>query len=182
MHSLRFEPESPRWHVRILLVRPPTTTGTTRLANTSTASMTQLLFLFGELKPEYSSNNRLLATDLYRLVIFMKEEINLKNLQMTIGFQLVGMFVIQFLSLHVLISIISRLKCQVLWYRVVSLYYLQVCCAVPKLCFCCSTLLIILSQIYSNKCVEPNLNMQPYQCPTLPKEMLDEMPMKYKSK
>ncbi|KAG1125536.1 hypothetical protein G6F42_008622 [Rhizopus arrhizus] len=89
MHSLRFEPESPRWHVRILPVRP-TTTGTTRLTNTSTASMTQLLFLFGELKPEHSSNNKLLVTDLYRLAILMKEEIDLKNLQMAIGFQVVG--------------------------------------------------------------------------------------------
>lgn len=126
MHSLRFEPESPRWHVRILPVRP-TTTGTTRLTNTSTASMTQLLFLFGELKPEHSSNNKLLVTDLYRLAILMKEEIDLKNLQMAIGFQVVGMFVIQILSLHVLICIISRLKCQALWYRAVSLWYLQVC-------------------------------------------------------
>ncbi|KAL9550598.1 hypothetical protein PS6_005458 [Mucor atramentarius] len=77
MHSLRFELESPRWHVRILPVRP-TTTGTT--------GMTQPLFLFGELKSEHSSNNKLLVTDLYRLAISMKEEIDIKNLQMAIGF------------------------------------------------------------------------------------------------
>lgn len=49
--------------------------------------------VFGELKTSaYSSNTKLLITDLYRLAIFMKNEIDEKNLRLTIGFQVVGKF------------------------------------------------------------------------------------------
>ncbi|KAL7324901.1 hypothetical protein PS15p_210031 [Mucor circinelloides] len=126
--------------------------------------MTQPLFLFGELKSEHSSNNKLLVTDLYRLAISMKEEIDIKNLQMAIGF----------------FRLLAQVSSSTVWSCLPVASTSLLGCS--KLCFCCSTLLVILSQIYSNKCVESNLNMQSYQCPTLPNEMLDEMLMKCKSK
>ncbi|GAA5804858.1 hypothetical protein HPULCUR_010366 [Helicostylum pulchrum] len=47
--------------------------------------------VFGEFKTyAYSSNTKLLITDLYHLAIFMKNEIVEKNLRLTIGFQVVG--------------------------------------------------------------------------------------------
>ncbi|KAG2237129.1 hypothetical protein INT48_004631 [Thamnidium elegans] len=48
--------------------------------------------VFGEMKIAQYSNTKLLITDLYRIAIFMKNEIDEKNLDLAIGFQVVGKF------------------------------------------------------------------------------------------
>ncbi|KAG2204794.1 hypothetical protein INT47_004069 [Mucor saturninus] len=50
--------------------------------------------VFGEFKTSvYSSNTKLLITDLYRLAIFIKNKIDEKTLRLTIGFQVVGLYI-----------------------------------------------------------------------------------------
>jgi hypothetical protein len=59
--------------------------------------------VFGELKTSaYIANTKLLVTDLYRIAIFMKNEIDEKNLQMTIGFQVVGKFCVIMLNTNLI--------------------------------------------------------------------------------
>lgn len=84
------------------------------------------------------------------------------------------MFVIQILSLHVLISIISRLKCQVLWYGVVSLWHLQACWAVPNYAFaarpCWSSLAkFTVTNVLSQTWTCNHINAPPYQMKCLMK-------------
>lgn len=39
-----------------------------------------------------------------------------------------------------------------------------------------------ISRIYKEKCVKSAANLQPFQCPTLLEELLDDLLVKYKSK
>lgn len=39
-----------------------------------------------------------------------------------------------------------------------------------------------ISRIHKEKCVKSAANLQPFQCPTLPEELLYDLLMKYKSK
>lgn len=131
--------------------------------------------MFGELKPSaYISNTKLLITELYRLAIFMKNEIDEKNLRLTIGFQVIGSN-INFYTMELTFSRI---------YKFVELFSIQL----PKNINNLQETLLLLdplcnsSRIYKEKCVRSATNLQPFQCPTLPKELFVDLLVKCKSK
>ncbi|KAI8642484.1 hypothetical protein BD408DRAFT_344159, partial [Parasitella parasitica] len=123
--------------------------------------------VFGELKTSaYSSNTKLLITDLYPLAIFMKNEIDEKNLRLTIGFQVIGLC-IYFYAMELMSSRI---------YKFVELFSVQLPKNINNLQ---ETLLLLdlisnISRIYK-ECVKSAANLQQFQCPTLPKELLDDL-------
>ncbi|GAA5817020.1 hypothetical protein MFLAVUS_010555 [Mucor flavus] len=127
--------------------------------------------VFGELKTSaYSSNTKLLITDLYRLAIFMKNEIDEKNLRLTIGFQVVGLC----LYFYAMELTSSRI------YKFVELFSVQLPKNINNLQ---ETLLLLdpisnISRIYKEKCVKSAANLQPFQCPTLLEELLDDLLVK----
>lgn len=135
--------------------------------------------VFGEFKTyAYSSDTKLLITDLYRLAIFMKNEIDEKNLRLTIGFQVVGKFCVIVLK-------ISLTKTAI---RFMHFFLCNGVDISPKNIHGLQEILLTLdplfniSRIYKEKCIKSATNLLPYQFPTRPEELLDNLLVKCKSK
>ncbi|KAI8066131.1 hypothetical protein BDF21DRAFT_454938 [Thamnidium elegans] len=122
--------------------------------------------VFGEMK--------IAQYNLYRIAIFMKNEIDEKNLDLAIGFQVVG--------LRICFYVMKLSSCGV--YKFVELCSLQL----PKNIDDLLRMVLLLepisniSRIYKEKCIKSSMNLQRFQCQTLPQDMVDNLLARCKSK